>query len=342
MLNVRRLQILREVALRGSIRGAAQSLNYTTSAVSQHLTALEQECGVMLLERGHNAVRLTEAGHALVGHVDSILERLTAAETELQAFAGLTIGRLRLASFGSAALALMPAAIRAFSARFPAIDLSFFEADPEHTLPMLKVGDLDIALTYEYDFVGLHRESGIAYRPLVDEPMRLVVPRGHWAASRSTVALAELREEAWIVEPRADCRHFTVRACEEAGFKAWIRCESSDYAVTQALAATGLGLALVPDLALGTPRSDVVVKALEEPVPRRRVLAAYRASAEQLPAVRAMVEVLVATAQVASPGPSPRSRGPRTPGVGGHHGPPGPRSRGAIQADDFGRGGSPL
>lgn len=303
MLNVRRLQILREVAIRGSIRGAAQSLSYTTSAISQHLAALERECGVTLLERAHNAVRLTEAGQALVGHVDSILERLVAAETELQAFAELAIGRLRLASFGSAALTLVPAAIRAFSARFPGIDLTFFEADPEHTLPMLKAGDLDVALTYEYDFVALHRDSGIGYRPLVDEPMRLILPREHWAASRSTVALAELREEAWIVEPRADCHHFTVKACEAAGFKAWIRCESSDYAVTQALAATGLGLALVPDLALGSPPPDVVVKTLEAPVPGRRVLAAYRASAEHLPAVRAMVEVLVATAEVSRPSP---------------------------------------
>lgn len=171
VLNVRRLQILREVAIRGSIRGAAQLLSFTTSAISQHLAALERECGVTLLERAHNAVRLTKTGKALVGHVDSILERFVAAESELQAFAGLAIGRLRLASFGSAALALVPAAIRAFSARFPDIDLTFFEADPEHTLPMLKAGDLDVSLTYEYDFVALHRDSGIGYRPLVDEPM---------------------------------------------------------------------------------------------------------------------------------------------------------------------------
>lgn len=300
MLNVRRLQILREVALRGSIRGAAQSLNYTTSAISQHMTALERECGVVLLERGHNAVRLTDAGRALVGHVDSILERLDAAETELQAFAGVTLGKLRLGSFGSAALALMPAAIRSFSARFPTIDLSFFEADPEHTLPMLKAGDLDVALTYEYDFFAVHREGSIAYRPLVDEPMRVIVPRDHWAASRATLALADLREETWIVEPRADCHHFTVKACEAAGFEAQIRCESSDYVVTQTLVATGLGLALIPELALGTPRADVVSKALEAPVPRRRVLVASRASAQHVPAVRAMVDVLVETAEGAA------------------------------------------
>ena len=310
VLNVRRLQILREVAMRGSIRGAAQALSYTTSAVSQHLSALERECGVTLLERGQNAVRLTEAGQALLPHVDSILERLAAAETELQAFSGLSVGSLRLASFGSAALALMPGAIREFSVRYPAIDLSFFEADPEHTLPMLKAGDLDVALTYEYDFVALHRESGIAYRLLVDEPMRLVVPHGHWAASRSAVALAELREEAWIVEPRADCRHFTVKACEAAGFKAWVRCESSDYAVTQTLVAAGLGLALVPDLALGNPPADVVVKLLEAPTPARRVLAAFRAPAEQLPTVRAMVEVLVATAESVAVRPEVAAREP--------------------------------
>jgi len=292
MLDVRRLVILRELALRGSIRAAARSLNYTASAVSQHLAALERECGATLLERGHNTVRLTDAGRALVRHADRIVQDMAAAETELQALAGLETGSLTLASFASAAMELVPAAIRSFSTRFPGVEVSFLEADPEHTVPMLKAGDVDLALIYEYDFFTLEPQSGLAYVALADELVWLVLPRDHWAEGRSSVALADLAQEQWIVEPRADCHHFTVRACAAAGFEARTRCESSDYAVTQALVATGLGLALLPSLALGTPHADVAVKALDGPAPRRRVLAAHRRASAGIPAVQAMLDVL--------------------------------------------------
>jgi len=292
MLDLRRLVILRELALRKSIRGAAQSLNYSSSAVSQHLAALERECGAVLLERGHNTIRLTEAGRALVRHTDRLLEDMAAAESELQGLAGLETGSLTLASFASAAMELMPASIRAFSARFPGVAVSFFEADPEHTVPMLKAGDADLALIYEYDFFSLSPESGLAYVLLADEVIQLIVPRDHWAAQRSSVALADLAQESWIVEPRADCHHFTVRACAAAGYEARTRCESSNYAVTQALVATGLGLALVPSLALGTPHPEVAVKALDGPAPRRRILAAHRRASAGVPAVQAMLGIL--------------------------------------------------
>lgn len=296
MLDVRRLHILRELALRGSIRSAAQALNYSTSAASQHLAALEREAGVVLLERGRNTVRLTDAGRALVEHADTILAQIAAAETALQAIAGLRGGSLVLASFASAAMVLVPDAIRAFAAEFPEVELTFVEADPEHTLPMLKAGDVDVALVYEYDYVALRPEAGLSYRRLVDEPVRLAVPRGHWAANRPAVPLGELSEESWIVEPRADCRHFTLRACDAAGFDARVWGESSDYRVTQTLVAAGSAVALVPALALCPPHPDVVVLPIEDPEPHRSVLAAHRQAAGRVPAVRAMLDVLAATA----------------------------------------------
>src|ERR671931_476416 len=116
MLDVRRMRVLREVAARGSFSAAADALDYTQSAVSQQIAALEREAGTVLVERSARGVRLTDAGRALVEHADVILARLSDAEDELEAIDGLRGGRLRLAAFPSARASIMPEAI----ARYPA------------------------------------------------------------------------------------------------------------------------------------------------------------------------------------------------------------------------------
>src|SRR5919202_1630206 len=113
MLDVRRMRVLREVAVRGSFSAAAESLSFTQSAVSQQIAALEREAGTVLVRRSARGVRLTEAGEALVRHAEAILTRLAEAEAELEAIAGLRGGRLRLASFEAAAAALRPLAMPA-------------------------------------------------------------------------------------------------------------------------------------------------------------------------------------------------------------------------------------
>src|SRR5918912_229533 len=124
MLDVRRLKVLREVAARGSFSAAAEALNFTQSAVSQHVAALERETGTQLVERGARGVRLTEAGRVLVEHADAILARLDRAEDDLAALAGLRGGRLRLISFQSGGATLAPRAVAVFGERHPEVELS--------------------------------------------------------------------------------------------------------------------------------------------------------------------------------------------------------------------------
>src|SRR5213595_1691605 len=123
MLDVKRMRILKEVADRGSFSAAAEALSYTQSAVSQQIATLEREAGTQLVTRGSRGIRLTEAGQALVRHADAILTRLADAEAELEAIAGLRGGRLRLVAFPSAGATLAPAAVAAFRARHPAVDI---------------------------------------------------------------------------------------------------------------------------------------------------------------------------------------------------------------------------
>src|ERR1700731_4106895 len=150
MLDVRRLKVLKEVADQGSFSAAADALSYTQSAVSQQIAALEAEAGIALLERHPRGVSLTAAGQTLVGHAEGILARLDAAEAALAAIAGLRGGRLRMASFPTAGAALMPLAIATFRERYPDVELTLSEAEPEQAVPRLLAGELDLALLFEF------------------------------------------------------------------------------------------------------------------------------------------------------------------------------------------------
>src|SRR5215211_3402465 len=179
MLDVRRMRVLREVARRGSFSAAAEALSFTQSAVSQQIAALEREAGAVLVRRSARGVRLTEAGEAVVRHADVILARLEDAEAELAAIAGLRGGRLRMAAFESAGATLMPLAIARFRERHPGIELSMTLAEPIESVPKLKSGELEIALSFDSDGVPAAAEDSIERVPLLDDPLYLAPPPDH-------------------------------------------------------------------------------------------------------------------------------------------------------------------
>src|SRR3954447_2514824 len=152
MLDVRRMRVLREVAVRGSFSAAADALSFTQSAVSQQIAALEREAGAVLVERNARGVRLTDAGDALVAHADAILARLDAAERELEAIAGLRGGHLRLVAFPSAASSLMPLAVAEFRRRHPGVELTLEPGEPGPAVAAVKAGEADVAVSIEPSF----------------------------------------------------------------------------------------------------------------------------------------------------------------------------------------------
>src|SRR3954453_10648510 len=177
MLDVRPRRVLREVPVRGSFSAAAEALSFTQSAISQQIAALEREAGCTLVQRNARGIRLTEAGEALVRHANAILARLSEAEAELEAIAGLRGGRLRLASFESAAASLMPLAIAAFRAQHPGVELSLIIAEPEDSARLRRGGESALARGYDSSIRG--EVEGIARRHLLSDPMFLAMPADH-------------------------------------------------------------------------------------------------------------------------------------------------------------------
>jgi DNA-binding transcriptional LysR family regulator len=291
MLNVTRLRVLREVAHRGSFSAAADALSYTQSAVSQQIAALEAETGMTLLQRHPRGVSLTAAGQTLVGHAEGILARLESAEASLSAIAGLRGGRLRMASFPTAGATLMPLAIATFRARWPDVELTLAEGEPEQIAPRLRAGELDLALLFEFGESPLPGE--ITRVELFEDPLYLALPRDHTLAGKRKLRLQDLREEAWVqTSSSSPCARYVVRSCHAAGFEPRVSFESDDYQTIQGLVAAGVGVALIPELALTVVREDIAIRALSPHPPARRVIAATAAGARLLPAAPAMLGVL--------------------------------------------------
>jgi DNA-binding transcriptional LysR family regulator len=292
MLDVRRMRVLREVAARGSFSAAAEALSFTQSAVSQHVAALERETGTQLVERGRRGVRLTDAGHVLVSHADAILARIESAEDELAALSGLRGGRVRMLSFQSGGATLAPRAVAAFRERHPDVDLSMFEAEPDEAGERLRLGEVDLALVYDHtstpDLLGPELEL----THLVDDSYEAILPAGHPLSKRRRLALADLAEEPWVCSTSmCGCRRITESVCREAGFEPRVAFEADETLAAQALVAAGVGVTLLPRLALTTVHPGVVARTLTD-APVRRVWAARIKGAYASPASDAMLQTL--------------------------------------------------
>jgi DNA-binding transcriptional LysR family regulator len=291
MLNVQRLRVLREVATRGSFTAAAEALSYAQSAVSQAVATLEAETGVTLIER--RGVRPTAAGAALVAHTEGILARLDAAEAELTAIVGVRGGRLRMASFPTAGATLMPLAIANFRTAHPDVELSLAEGEPDEIAPRVRTGEFDLALLFEFPGVSERLGAGLHRIELLEDPLHVALPKDHPLTDKPALRLQDLRAESWVqTSASSPCARHVVRSCHAAGFEPSVSFESDDYLTVQGLVAAGVGVALIPQLALSSVRDDISVRALHPQSPVRQVIAATARGAGVLPAATTMLDVL--------------------------------------------------
>lgn len=301
VIEARHLRVLRAVAATGSFSGAGRELGCTQPAVSQQVKALESSVGTTLVVRTGREMRLTEAGEVLVRHASGILAGLTAAEEEVAAIAGLRAGRVRLVSFPSGSSTLVPAALAALRADHPGTQVFLEEAEPPRSVEMLRSGDCDIALAFQYEGVRHGRRhdrpqeneewADLVVRPLLTDRLVGLLPERHRLARSGTVAMADLAREPWIAGcPR--CRRQLVEACASAGFTPRIDFATDDSPAVAGLVGAGLGVAVLPQLAMESVRSRRVRVVAVEPRLRRRIVALTLPDLAQVPAVAATLDRL--------------------------------------------------
>ncbi|MFJ7229470.1 LysR family transcriptional regulator [Streptomyces tendae] len=293
MIEARHLRVLRAVASTGSFSAAGRELGCTQPAVSQQMKALESSVGTPLLVRTGREMRLTQAGEALVRHAAGIIAGLAAAEEEVAAIAGLRAGRVRLVSFPSGSSTLVPTALAALRAAHPGTRVFLEEAEPPNSVELLREGDCDVALAFRYEgAAGAEEWDDLVVRPLLTDRLVALVPDGHrLARTEGSVAIGELARESWIAGcPR--CRGQLVEVCEGAGFSPRIDFATDDYPAVVGLVGAGLGVAVLPQLAVESVRPRGVRTVALEPAVRREIVALTLPDLAQVPAVAATLDEL--------------------------------------------------
>jgi DNA-binding transcriptional LysR family regulator len=278
MDDLRLLKVLREVALRGSFSAAAEALSYSQPAVSQQIARLEAQVGAKLLERRHKGIELTPAGEALVRHTERILAQLAEAQAELTEIATSARGRLRIASFATAAGTIVPLAVSALRRLRPGVHVDLHLMDPPQAIPALRRGEFDLVIAEEGGFEAEPSLEGLGVERLMDDVLYAALPVDHPLATRRAIALSDLVHEDWmLVGLQGTCADSNVvlRACKQAGFEPRVAYTSDDYFAILGLVASGMGVALVPGLALVSTREDVAVRPLRGRPPYRRIGAVY-------------------------------------------------------------------
>lgn len=239
-------------------------------------------------------MRLTQAGEVLVRHASGILAGLTAAEEEVAAIAGLRAGRVRLVSFPSGSSTLVPTALAALRAAHPGTRVSLVEAEPPRSVEMLREGDCDIALAFRYGSNATEWDD-LVVRPLLVDRLVGLVPQGHPLAEAGAVAIGDLAEESWIAGcPR--CRRQLVEVCEESGFTPRIDFATDDYPAVIGLVGAGLGVAVMPELAIESVRPKGARTVTVEPAVEREIVALTLPDLARVPAVEATLDQLARAA----------------------------------------------
>ena len=296
MLNIHRMQLLVELKRRGTLAKVAEALSYSPSSVSQQLSQLQSEAGTQLIESVGRGVRLTAAGEILVVHAEQILEQIDRAEAALAATRSEIVGDLRVATFQTAAIALIPQVLKVMRERHPALTLYLTEIQPDQGTAALLAREFDLVLGEQYPGQEHPPAPGIERRRLFADPMRLYIG-DDWHGRSSRRQISDFADVPWVLESKGKpARTWAESACRAAGFEPRVHFESVDLLVHAQLVETGHAAALLPDLVWVSRRPAAHVVALPGE-PTREVFTEVRAGAETRPALVELRSVLHEVAQ---------------------------------------------
>ncbi|MFB1297736.1 LysR substrate-binding domain-containing protein [Mycobacterium sp. pW049] len=292
LLDIRRLRLLHELSLRGTLAEVAEALHQSPSSVSQGLTQLEHEVGVPLLEKVGRRVRLTPAAEVLVEHTAAILERLEVAASDVAARRSEATGTVRLAVFQSAASAFMPQMLTELAAHHPRLRVTMSQREPEQALYETWMREFDLVIAEEYPGHAARSFPDLDRQPLTTDLLRLAVPPSGEPWDRIT-SVEQTAGLPWAMEPAGTAsRHWAEQLCRRAGFEPDVRFVTDDLEAQIALIESGNAVAILPDLM--RVRRRPALRVIDVDPRRRAVFTATRAALRRTPAIRACREALAA------------------------------------------------
>ena len=282
MLDLRRLRLLRELKVRGTIAAVAEALAYSPSSISQQLALLESEAGVPLLVKSGRRVQLTPQAEVLVAHTALLLERVELMEAELVSSLTEVRGTVRLAVFQSAALGIIPQALALLAAEHPALRVEVTQREPENALFEVWARDFDLVIAEQYPGHSAPRQPDLDRVGLCEDELRL----------GGAPSIADAASIPWVMEPRGTAsRHFAEQLCRTAGFEPDVRFETADLQAHIRFVESGNAAAILPDL-VWAGRSPTIPLVSLDAAPRREVFTSVREASRDRPTIVAVRDVL--------------------------------------------------
>lgn len=294
-VELRQVQYFVVVARQRSFSRAAEAIGVAQPALSQQMKRLEQELGVELLDRSSRPVTLTEAGVAFLARAERMLAEANLAREEMREFAGVGSGRVVFGVLTSLARRWLPPLLARFQQTHPSIGLVLREETTEELLRLLGLGELDLALLHAVPglYTGDSAHRGIVMERLFDEDLVLITAVDHHLATRRSVDLRSLRDEAWVMRARASGLAHTVTTSTAAeGFTPVVTVECSTASTVRSLVSAGLGISVVPRQAAEVAGPPVAVLRLRPPMPTHPVTVAWRSDARPSAATEALLALV--------------------------------------------------
>jgi len=303
-MDLRQLQYVVQLAKERNFSRAAEKLHIAQPSLSQQLSKLESELGVLLFSRTTNSVEPTHAGQIFIDKAAAILDAVEQLRQEMDDLAQMRKGRLIVGSLPITGSHVLPHVLPVFRARYPEIEVTLVEDTTSRLEQLTAVGQTDLSL------LSLPLgDPSLTWEPLIEEEIILAVPPRHRLAGRSGgngVEVRELDGEPFIVLKKGQgFRKITLDLCRDAGIEPRIVFESGNIETVQSLVAAGMGIAFVPQMVArtpGTPLSPVYLRLASSPT--RTLVIASRSGRYLSKAARAFIETLkeTAPAAIAAPG----------------------------------------
>jgi DNA-binding transcriptional LysR family regulator len=306
VLSLASIRTLAAVVETGSFAAAAARLDYSPAAVSHQMAALERSLGLTLFERGAHSIRVTDAARHLHQRATELALLLEQVHREAQLLSDGQAGRIRLGTFPSASGLLLARSIARFLARRRGVSVTIEEGEPYDLVPALAQARCDLALVFRYDLVPPIWQSGLdgdglQATDLLVEPLHLIAAAQHRLAAATDVSISDLSHETWIANREPTAAHACLLACTaRAGFTPDIAFTSDNFDAVLALVREGLGVSIVPGLALTRGTAGVRIIPVRDSLPRRHVCALTR-DGERSPLVSAFLANLTDTAAALQP-----------------------------------------
>lgn len=294
-MELRQLQYALQIAKEMNFSRAAEKLHIAQPSLSQQLSKLEKEIGVLLFQRSTNAVELTYAGKIFMEKAQTIIDTVEMLKREMEDISQMRKGRLIVGTLPITGSHILPLVLPVFQEQYPEIEVLLVEETTANLESLTANGETDICL------LSLPiSESALTFDTLIEEEIRLAVPPNHPLASNKDkqngrIPITDLRDEPFILLKKGQgFRQIAVDLCLEAGFEPRIVFETSNIETVQSLVGAGMGIAFVPQMVTrnhGLAQSPVYLS-LAEPHPTRTLVIAYRKGRYLSKAAEAFIDTL--------------------------------------------------